>query len=199
MLKEYSLKLLQKAMNAALCLDEDMPTRLRALEGRCIEMVVHPLQVRFFISFKAGKVQLSEHGVADTVIQSTPLGLIRLSCLPASKARSLFNDQIRISGDLELGQQVKRIFDEMDIDWEGHLARFTGDVVAYQLGSFVRETKRVKARVTDSLCANVSEYLQEELLVTPSRQELTDFYSDVDALSLQVERLQARLKQLKTQ
>ncbi|MCK1850929.1 YihY/virulence factor BrkB family protein, partial [Legionella pneumophila] len=28
---------------------------------------------------------------------------------------------------------------EIDIDWEGHLAHFTGDVVAHQIGSFVRK------------------------------------------------------------
>ena len=44
-----------------------------------------------------------------------------------------------MTGDVELGQQVKTLFDEIDIDWEGHLARFTGDVVAFQVGSLFRQ------------------------------------------------------------
>ena len=77
-------------------------------------------------------------GHARYIIHSNPHRLNSFKFLPASKARSLFNDKIRISGDIELGQ-LKKLFDEMDIDWEGHLAHFTGDVVAHQIGSLVRK------------------------------------------------------------
>ena len=43
---------------------------------------------------------------------------------------------------------------------------------------------------------NVTEYLQEELRAFPSRNELDDFYNDIDELSLDVERLQAHVNQL---
>jgi ubiquinone biosynthesis protein UbiJ len=114
--------------------------------------------------------------------------------LPSSKARSLFHDKVRISGDVEVGQNVKKLFDELQIDWEGHLAHFTGDVVAHQLGTLVRKGRKVKAQLQDTFCQNVSEHLQEELRLLPSHQELEDFYQDVDDLSLAVDRLQARLK-----
>lgn len=141
MLKKYSLKALQIAINKAARLDEHMPAKLQALDNKTLEMIISPLNVNFFILFKDGEIILlnSYDRGADTIIHSNPLGLIRLSLLPASKARSLFNDKIRMTGDTELGQHVKKLFDEMDIDWEGHLAHFTGDVVAHQIGSFVRK------------------------------------------------------------
>ncbi|MDR3502445.1 MAG: SCP2 sterol-binding domain-containing protein [Legionella sp.] len=198
MLKKYSLKALQKAINKAILLDEHIPTKLQALNGKTLEMIIAPLNARFFIQFNQGGVELLAHyeGQADTVIHSSPLGLIRLSLLPASKARSLFNDKIRMSGDMELGQQVKKLFDEMDIDWEGHLAHFTGDVVAYQLGSFVRKGLSFTKRIDESMRQNMSEYLQEELRILPSNNELEDFYKEVDELSLSVERLQAHVNHL---
>lgn len=124
------------------------------------------------------------------------MGLIRLSLLPASKARSLFNDKIRMKGDIELGQQVKKLFDEMDIDWEGHLAHFTGDVVAHQIGTFVRKGRAFKKKLDESMRQNISEYLSEELRVIPTKYELEDFFAEVDELSLSVERLQAHINQL---
>lgn len=198
MLKKYSLKALQKAINKALLLDEGMPAKLQVLQGKTLEMIIAPLNVNFFISFQDGKILLLDHheGQADTVIHSNPIGLIRLSLLPASKARSLFNDKIRMSGDIELGQKVKQLFDNLDIDWEGHLAHFTGDVVAYQLGSLVRKSLHLKKQFDSSLRLNMSEYLQEELRVLPSRNELNDFFTDVDHLSLSVERLQAHVNHL---
>lgn len=198
MLKKYSLKALQLAINQAMNLDEQMPEKLRALNGKAIEMIIAPLDVTFFIHFNEGTMLLLDKydGPVDTVIHSNPIGLIRLSILPASKARSLFNDKIRISGDIELGQHVKKLFDEMDIDWEGHLAQFTGDVVAHQIGSFVRKGMEFTKYFSDSMRQNVTEYLQEELRAVPTRNELDDFFNDIDELSLSVERLQAQINQL---
>ncbi len=198
MLKKYSLKALQIAINKAARLDEHMPAKLQALDNKILEMIISPLNVNFFILFKDGEIILLDNydKEADTIIHSNPLGLIRLSLLPASKARSLFNDKIRMTGNTELGQQVKKLFDEMDIDWEGHLAHFTGDVVAHQIGSFVRKGMAFKKRLDDSMRQNISEYLQEELRLFPTKYELEDFFVEVDELSLSVERLQAHINQL---
>jgi len=201
MLKKYSLKALQKAINQAMSLDENMSTKMQSLNGKTLEMNISPLDVRFFIQFNQAKMCLLDEydGQPDTVIYSNPIGLIRLSLLPASQARSLFNDKVRMSGDVELGQRVKKLFDEMDIDWEGHLAHFTGDVIAYQIGSFVKKGIAFKSRFSQSMRMNMTEFLQEELRVVPSKNELVDFFSDIDELSMGVDRLQARLNQLKSQ
>ncbi len=177
MIKKYSLKALQKAINHALALDESMPTKIAALQGKVLEIIIAPLGVNFFIHFDHQQLELlaDYDGRADTIIHSSPLGLIRLSFLPVSKARSLFNDKIRLSGDVELGQQVKKLFDELDIDWEGHLAHFTGDVVAHQLGSLVRQGLAFKKQLGQSLRHNVTDYLQEELAAVPPREEIDDF------------------------
>ncbi len=198
MIKTGSLSLLQKAMNHALMLDESMPSKIHELDGKVLEIVIKPLNVQFFMCFINREIQLraeyDKH--PDTVIQSTPLGLIRLSLLPSSKVRSLFNDKIRISGDVELGQRVKKLFDEIDIDWEGHLAQFTGDVVAYQVGSFVRQGLQFGRQIQDSFCHDVTEYLQEELRLFPPREEVNDFFKDIDELTLTVERLAAHVDKL---
>ena len=197
MIKKYSLTVLQKAINHALALDESMPTKIEALHGKSLEIIISPLNVNFFMCFAHHELLLlAEHdGDADAIIRSSPLGLIRLSLLPASKVRSLFNDNIRISGDVELGQQVKKLFDEIDIDWEGHLAQFTGDVVAYQVGSIFRQGLAFKRQLSESLRHDITEYVQEELRVFPPREEINDFFNDIDELSLQVERVAALVNQ----
>ena len=198
MIKKYSLLALQKALNHALTLDESMPAKMNALHGKMLEVIISPLNVHFFIRFVQGEMHLlaTSDDTPNTVIHSSPMGLIRLGLLPASKVRSLFNDNIRLSGDVELGQAVKKLFDELDIDWEGHLAHFTGDVVAHQLGSFFRQGRALKQRISTSICQNVTEYLQEEQRVFPPPEEVNDFFTDIDDLSLRVERLEAHVNQL---
>lgn len=199
MIKNYTLNALQQAVNLTLSLDETRKARMQALQGKVIKLIVKPLNVIFYIRFSDTQLELRSHyeDAVDTTIESSPLGLIRLSLLPASKVRSLFNDQIKMSGNVEVGQQVKQLFDELDIDWEGHLAQFTGDVIAFQIGSMFRKGRSFKNQFQTSLQQNVTEYLQEELRMVPSREEMEDFFHDVDELSLHVERLQALINQLK--
>lgn len=42
MLKEYSLKALQTAINQAMKLDEQMPQKIQKLDGKTLEMVITP-------------------------------------------------------------------------------------------------------------------------------------------------------------
>lgn len=195
MIKQYSLRALQKAINHALALDPATPDRLNTLKGKVLKLIISPLNIHFFMQFKHQKIYLLADYTEepDTIIQSSPLGFIRLSLLPASKVRSLFNDQIRISGDVTLGQSIKRLFDDLDIDWEGHLAHFTGDVVAHQIGSWVRRGLQFNHQLKTSIKHHVSDYLHEELRTFPPREEAHDFFNDVDELTLRVERLDARL------
>ena len=198
MIKKYSLLALQKAINHALALDPSMPAKIQSLQGHVLQIIISPLNVYFFIAFEQGQLRLldqyNEH--PDTIIHSSPLGLIRLSLLPASKVRSLFNDNIRMSGNIELGQRVKQLIDELDIDWEGHLALFTGDVVAHQVGSFVRQGLRFKRQISSSLRHNITDFLQEESRTFPPREEVNNFFHDVDTLSMDTERLAAHINQL---
>lgn len=196
MLKDYSLKILQKALNKALQLDTNITEKLQRFAGKIVEVYIIPLNINFFITFVGNEIELSsKHELpADTIISSSPLGLIRLSLLPISKARSIFNKNMSITGDIELGQDLKKLFDSLEIDWEGHLASFTGDVIAYQVGSIFRRGQNAGRNFKKSMQENLSEYLQHEIRIFPSRLEVEDFYNDINDLVLDTDRLAAHLK-----
>src|SRR3990167_6140711 len=199
MIKQLSIKSLQIALNKALSLDDQSQARLAALDGRIIQIIIKPLNIAFFILFANNQLLLKTESVLDpdTIIESSPLGLIRLSVLPASKSRSLFNHRVQLIGNMEVGQQVKALFDTLEVDWEGHLAHFTGDVVAYQVGSFVRKTVDFGRKFRTSMRSNISEYIQEEIRLTPSLAELHDFYTAVDHIVQDVDSLEAVITNLK--
>ena len=69
-------------------------------------------------------------------------------------------------------------------------------MVAYQVGSLVRQSLAFKRQISESLRYNVTEYLQEELRVFPPREEINDFFNDIDELWLNVERIEAGVNQL---
>lgn len=202
MIKHYSLKILEKALNKALALDDTMPAKFDAFAGKVIALVIVPLRAEIFITFENHSIILLDvcpRGQPDTTIESSPLGLIRLSLLPVSKARSLFHDEVVITGDIQLGQRIKQLFDTIDIDWEGHIARFTGDVIAYQIGSVFRRGRDFHRQVAHALTENAKEYVQEELKILPSAEEVRDVFEDIEILAQKVERLEAQMHWLMSQ
>lgn len=199
MIKNITLYAFKKALNHALSLDEYTLERLDDLSGKVVKLIIAPLNVEFFLLLGKEIDVLAEYPEEpDVIIVSKPLGLIRLSLLPPSKVRNLFNDEVQISGDVELGHKIKQIFDDLNLDWEGHLAQFTGDVVAHQIGSFVRKGVNFARGAKNSLTRNMTEYLQEELRLVPGAEELEDFFKDIDDLALEVERMSARIEHIKT-
>ena len=198
MLKKISLHALQFALNQGISLDPSLKDKFLDFEGKIVEIVILPLHVHFYMTFHNGNIILLNEidSEPNTIIHSSPIGLIRLSFLPASKVRSLFNDAIKISGDVELGQRLKKVIDSMNVDWEGHLAYFTGDVAAYHIGKIVRKGREIQKKYVKSFQDQTKDYLLHELQWIVTSEELEQFYQDVDETRLRTERLQAHLEYL---
>ncbi len=201
MIKDYSLSLLEQAMNKTLQLDADWSAKLAPLSNKLIALFITSFEMQLFIEFTPSGIHLSSTSSrdADTLIRSSLLGLIRLARLPAAEVRHALNDQIQITGDLELGLQVKQLLSRLDLDWEGQLATLTGDVVAHQIGRWVRGGASRAQQIQTSIAAQCAEYLHEELRVLPPSEEVRDFFADIDELSLQVERLAAHINHYRAQ
>jgi ubiquinone biosynthesis protein UbiJ len=191
---------LEAVINRYLRLDPDSGARLATLSGRCIGIDLRGLDLSLYIFPAEHGVQLKDHieGEADTVLRGTPLGMARLG-LGGNTEKTLFSGEVVIEGDVETGQAFKGILDELDIDWEEQLSRLTGDVIAHQLGNTARLSRRAFRHGLATLEKDLGEYLQEELRVLPSRIETENFSADVTRVSMDVDRLTARLKRLQTQ
>jgi ubiquinone biosynthesis protein UbiJ len=103
-----------------------------------------------------------------------------------------------MEGDIQLGMQIKQLFDSLDIDWEGFIAAFTGDAVAHQLAKVTQKVIRKTTSAKTTLHTHMDEYLHHELAILPSKKELAFFYQDVELTMLSVERLEAKVKCLFT-
>jgi ubiquinone biosynthesis protein UbiJ len=189
---------LESAVNRYLGMDPASGARLSGLDGRVIALELRGLDLRLVFRVQGrGIAIVDEPGLKpDTVLRGTPIGIARLGLGGSKATGSLFSGEVEIAGDVETGQAFKAVLDAIDIDWEEQLARVTGDVVAHQLGNAARHTGTwlVHARLT--LEQNLSEYLQEELRVLPTRIEIENLIEDIDRLAMDADRLEARLRRL---
>jgi ubiquinone biosynthesis accessory factor UbiJ len=183
---------IDKIINQYLKLDPTSEQRLVKLAGKLIAINVGYFDYTLYLLLQSEGVALLKDSAQqpDVTLRGTPLDFLRYSL------SNKFTGDIAVSGDMEVAQQFKELFAQLDIDWEEQLSKVTGDVVAHQIGKFFRALCEWCKRSADTLRQDVSEYVQEEAQLFPPRAELQDFFADVDKLRDDVERIELRIKKL---
>ena len=197
-MKNFLLPALTKAINTYLDLDPESKDRLRKLSGKAITIELLPFHFVFQCCFYADSIAIQTDSLLETEtnIRGTPLQMLGVMMTKENRQR-FFADDIRIEGNAELAQDVIALFDELDIDWEENLSRFIGDVPAFRVGNVLRDATTWLKQAKETLTQDVNEYVHEEAMWFPNRESLQDFFADIDTLRMDVDRIEARVKQLR--
>jgi ubiquinone biosynthesis protein UbiJ len=197
---QWIADLFQKAINNYLLLDPASSQRLKALENKIVKINLLGVDAQFLLLFASQGIRFElptqPEKKFDTVISGTPLRLLQMS-LSRENRQQFFADDVSIQGNLELGQRVTDLFDQMDIDWEEIMSHVMGDVAAHHVGNIARDFKNWIKQTHATLRQDVIEYSQEEINLFPPAEALHDFFHDVDELRMDADRLEARVIRLK--
>lgn len=189
---------LETTLNTALRLDSDAIKKLERFSGKIIAIELQGLELTLFLLPGPDGISLMSQYDAepDTILSGTPLAMAKMALGPdASKV--LFAGEVTIRGDVETGQGFKRLLDELDIDWEEQLARYTGDIAAHKLGELFRSTLAWGQQTLDILGQDAAEYFQQEGQDLPVPATVRQFMHDVDTLRDDAARLESRLARLR--
>jgi ubiquinone biosynthesis protein UbiJ len=189
---------LESAVNRYLLLDPTAGARLSDLDGRVIALELRGLDLMLVFRVQGQGIAFIDEPdrKPDTLLRGTPLGITRLGLGRGNTTGTLFSGDVEIAGDVETGQAFKAVLDAIDIDWEEQLSRLTGDMIAHQMGNAARHAGRWLDHARLTLERDLSEYLQEELRVVPTRIEIENLIEDIDRLGMDTDRLEARLRRL---
>jgi ubiquinone biosynthesis protein UbiJ len=199
-LKDESLEpintLLEELGNRLIHLDPDTLARLGELHGKVIRIeLVGPAKTLYILPSAAGLRLLVAHDAEPDVTLRGELAVFaRLAFGGGTTTRA---GELQISGDLELGQRFQQVLRALDIDWEEHVSHLVGDVLARPLGRAARGARAWQAQAVRTLGMDVSEYLQEESRILPTRREVEVFLNAVDALRARADRLEQRVARLR--
>jgi ubiquinone biosynthesis protein UbiJ len=197
-LKEAGILLFESAFNRALALDPEVAARFNALHGQVIGFELLGTGITlFFIPSQNGSLQVTGHSehAADCLVSGTVFSLLRSHF--ENNPDRVFSGDVKITGNSSLAQKFTRILRDLDFDWEEQLSKITGDVIAHQVGNQLREAGNWLKQTASTSGLNLQEYLQEEIRLLPTEYELDDFFSNVDRLRDDAERLQARIDRLR--
>ena len=200
LIKSLLTSALETALNQYLSLDEDVNLFLQPLAGKVIAIVITPFNDTLYLCPTQDSIQCLESfvGEVDTTLTGSlfALGLMGLSSSPMN---SIYTGEVEITGDMDVGKQFQQLFGKLDIDVEEKVSQVTGDIIAHKLGNFFRGGKQWTEESTETFKLNASEFLQEETQDLPALAEVELFYTQVDEIRMNYDRLEVRLKQLHQQ
>lgn len=188
--------LLEEALQRVLELDPETAERLAGLDGRTLglELVGDGEPFRLYVLPRAGRLRFARHvsGEADVTIAGPPSIFLRQWLRRAP----VVSGELKIRGDIELGQRFQRLLTGIDIDWEEGLSRLVGDVPARRLGQALQDLAAFGRHMTTTLQMDTAEYLQEEVRLLARREQVDAFLEDVDRLRMDADRLDKRIERL---
>ncbi len=132
-----------------------------------------------------------ETNVPDATITIPPSLLLRLMAKDESAKL-----QIKVDGDTHLATALAKVLSHVRWDYEDDLSKLTGDVPAYKVGEFTRQTVSSVKDTATNLAEMLSEYWQEEKPLLAKKRHIEQFNAEVDTLRADVERLEKRLNKL---
>lgn len=191
-------KPLEALLNRGIADSREASRLSSSLTGRSLRIELRGLPLVLEIIAGEDGVELTEGGphAPDCLISGLPLSLARLGLTADPE---LFREgAVSISGDPVVAQDFKRLLDLARPDWEEELSRRVGDVAAHQIGNVARGLARWGREAAETLSRDTGEFLKEESRDLPTRFEVDEFLDEVDELSGDLDRAEARLRRLES-
>ena len=182
--------LLESALNRALDPDPDSRARLRALQGTVVGLDVHGLGELFLHPGVPLRLRTAPERAPTLWLRASPPVWLRLATGEATL------QALTVQGDGELLSALQAALADLRIDWEEQLAGWLGDIPAHILANRLRAGVTWGKHITDTLAADLREYLQEESRQLAGKAVIRDFRDGVDTLVVDTDRLEARLRRL---
>ncbi len=179
-------------------LDDKLLEGFESLQGKSIAIEIIDLQQTIICYPGTAGIRLSMQQPADDVDATIRARLIALFNLAtqSEKVSTSIQEGISFHGDVAVAQRLQKLLANVDIDWEEVLSKQLGDVAGVQLYRLLSQAKSVVEQSVNSILQSGSEYMQEEVKVTPAPVELERMRADVTRLRHDVDRSEARLKRL---
>lgn len=164
---------------------------LKPCAGKSVQLDFVLFKIALVILENGSLASAGETNVADAVITIPPSLLPRLIAKDASAKL-----QIQVDGNTHLATTLAKVFDQMRWDYEDDLSKVVGDVPAYKLGEFARNSAGSIKQAAVNLAEMLTEYWQEEQPMLAKKRHIEQFNADVDTLRADSERLEKRLNKL---
>jgi len=194
------LSVIEEITNAYLKLDPENSKRLQTLNGRKLGLIITGINLQMCLHFKDTHIhfeplnsEIPQQQILDVKVEASPLDLLSYT-LWTHNDPNPFAQQFSVTGSTHVLQDISDFFKNVEIDWEEYLSNWLGDNLAHSLCQSCKQIQSWQKNVVQTLKYNLLEYLQEEAKDLPPSAAVRHFYDEIQTLSFDVDRLQARFK-----
>jgi ubiquinone biosynthesis protein UbiJ len=195
MLLTAALASAEQLINKALAYDPGTRNGLQKLHGQVLAIHITAPDIQIFVTPDTDGLRLMAQweGDVDTRISGSLVALARLA---NKDVHNLKDSGVDVMGKTALLADWQQLVKNIDIDWEEILTQFMGDIVGHQAAQLIRTKLDWAGARVNTGQRLVREFLTEELKTIPGKNELEDFYRQVDDVRLAVDRAAARVENL---
>ncbi len=191
------IELFELACNHALEHDPKTLERLTKLQGKSMALRIKMINQAVTVTPSPEGLEII-NGVpesADVILSATPMAILKISRSGMENA-DLKPGELEISGDPIIGQRFASLISELDINWENLLAEKVGDSPARFISMATGQAIEFAEQSKEQLNRRFAHFIQEELAVTVTADEINNYLDNVDTLRADVERLATRINRL---
>ncbi|HGM5582528.1 TPA: SCP2 domain-containing protein [Pseudomonas putida] len=187
----------EHGLNRVLRMDSTALPRLGALEGKVIAIDCRQPALQLFILPDEEGMMLAAHweGEVDCTLRAPARSLAQLA-FAKDKNAVLHSPQVELHGDSAVLLDLVGVLQDLELDWEYELSRWLGPVPTALIAGHLRLRARWTREGLSRFSQNLSEYLAEESRTLVGQREAEAAFSDLDALKVDIERLEARIRRL---
>ncbi len=196
---------IERVVNQVLSMDPDSEKRLKPLAGSRFILFVSPLPFGIELHFSDRIDVLTTQQPMEDVTASlatsdcciqTSLDTLATLKDTSQLTRLIQEKKLNLHGELRIAQQVSALFQELDIDWEEHLAVHTNDVLAHEVFSAGKRVHNTMMTLTQKLSRTFGNAVVEEKQLAAHRLAVMHFNDEVSELRDDVARAEVRLQKL---
>lgn len=190
---------LEFALNRVLALDSDTQQALHRLNGRSIDLRLDAPVLAARLRVKNGRLFVGPTDEAESDLSLSATAGALLARLLPSQTSNATPGKLRISGDIDLAQQVQKLAQQFAPDLEEALSQRLGDVLGVQVARALRSAGQTAQQIGKTSVTRVVEYVRDERGDVLGSEEMNAFLDEVDHLRDSAERLAQRVEQFKRQ
>ena len=182
-------------LNQLLKLEADLPVFLQPLQGHslCAQITDWSLNILVVAHAQGFDVHVNTDNQAEVTL-AAPL-LDWLALLRSDHATEILSRQtFDISGDTAVLQAFDLFAKQLNLDWEQTLAMLIGNVPAHLMTQPFRQIQQCLKQQDHLLREDIRDYLQQESRLLPCREELEDFFADIQTLRQDIDRLERQIQ-----
>ena len=172
---------IETSLNKLLTLDLSSQQRQQSLIGQTIGLAITELKQPLFFHFTPTNIEVLGQYEGDVCAQLS-LDLEALVSLKnnGNLSELIKLDKLVIDGDIQALQRFADLVTKLDIDWQEHLSKYTGDVIAFRLGQGIGKLQQSIQQNMKKTQLSASNYMMEEARLVLGKLEYIHFSDQVD-------------------